>query len=200
MTTDTIRLPRETVEAVKEALNWRQIPWAKTGYMVSDNGKIKSPNKILATRSNSHGYQSLSLKMKGGKTKFSTVHGIVALAFLGKRPDGLEVAHLDGNKENNHLSNLKYVTQLENNSHMDIHGTRPLGERHGRHKLSESDVLYIRKSWIAHDKICGTRLLARKFGVDPATIRRALQCKNWTHDLRNAAAALADLEKEIKNG
>lgn len=43
-----------------------------------------------------------------------TVHSLVAQAFLGDRPKGMVIDHIDGNRFNNHYTNLRYCTQKEN--------------------------------------------------------------------------------------
>jgi hypothetical protein len=52
-----------------------------------------------------------------GKNVLMYVHKIVAVSFLGDPDDGLEVNHIDGNKLNNVLSNLEYVTHQRNMQH-----------------------------------------------------------------------------------
>lgn len=52
-----------------------------------------------------------------GKRKVLRVHSLVMLAFVGPRPEGKEVNHKDGNKGNNSLDNLEYVTKSENVRH-----------------------------------------------------------------------------------
>jgi hypothetical protein len=51
--------------------------------------------------------------IKWGKKNYQ-VHSLIAKAFLGDRPDGLDVDHIDGKKDNNHPSNLRYVTRSQN--------------------------------------------------------------------------------------
>lgn len=56
------------------------------------------------------------------KRKRIYIHRLVALAYFG--PSNLHVNHKDGNKENNHISNLEYCTQAENNRHAIATGLR----------------------------------------------------------------------------
>ena len=63
------------------------------------------------------GYMCFNLQCPSVTDKgyFNTsVHRMVAEVFLGPCPDGYEVDHIDGNKQNNNLSNLQYLTKEEN--------------------------------------------------------------------------------------
>lgn len=59
------------------------------------------------------GYLKCRLSVNG-KSMLQSMHEIVAHAFIGARPNGLSLDHIDGNPSNNHHSNLRYVTQREN--------------------------------------------------------------------------------------
>jgi hypothetical protein len=63
----------------------------------------------------------------------------VAEAFLGPRPPKHDVLHIDGNRHNNCISNLRYGTRAEN-----LHSTYAYGGKQGRGKLSLEDVRVIR--------------------------------------------------------
>lgn len=56
-----------------------------------------------------------------GRTRY--VHDLVAEAFLGPKPQGLEVCHGDNNTRNNAASNLRYATRSENHRDKRKHGT-----------------------------------------------------------------------------
>lgn len=169
----------EKAEAALKGNDWRQIPWAKPGYCVSRFGEVRSPKTILKTPYNRYGYKCVSIRMENGKIRFATVHGLVAAAFIGPRPEGLETAHMDGDKDNNTDSNLKYVSSVENHAHMQTHGVRAHGESHGRSKLTEAMVTQIRLEVRPGDREFGVKPLARKYGVDHATIRRAVKGVSW---------------------
>src|SRR5258708_14980588 len=61
------------------------------------------------------GYRFVAL-CKNGIVRQPTVHSLVMAAFVGPRPNGAEINHKDGKRQNNILSNLEYVTQIENQS------------------------------------------------------------------------------------
>ena len=99
---------------------WVPIPGFE-GYDVSNLGRIRSwrthrgqPGpRLLRTSPDDRGYPCTALYGSGGR-KPVKVHWLVAAAFLGPRPDGLVVRHLDGNCANNRAGNLIYGTPEEN--------------------------------------------------------------------------------------
>lgn len=77
-----------------------------------------TPDRPITAKNNS-GYMIMNVE---GKTR--TVHSLVAEAFLGPRPYGYDIDHIDGNKLNNNASNLRYVTHEDNMKHFYKHNTR----------------------------------------------------------------------------
>ena len=86
-------------------------------YLVSQKGKVISlySGKTLKY-SKSAGYYSVGLYSDNG-VKRRTVHSLVAEVWIGERPDGYECNHKDGNKLNNNVDNLEWVTRSENGLH-----------------------------------------------------------------------------------
>jgi len=111
MSLDTISLENEI---------WKPIPeWEQ--YLASSHGRIYSlkTSKLLKLPLNRFGYSTCSLCDKDRRKTFR-VHRLIILAFVG--PSDLSVDHLDGNKTNNHVDNLEYVTLVENS--MRVHRKR----------------------------------------------------------------------------
>lgn len=122
----------------------RKVPSAPA-YSVSMSGVVYSTfGKPMSKSIDKRGYVRLGFHI-GGKTHNRYVHQIVAETFIGPRPDGMHINHIDGNKQNNHVSNLEYVTPSQNRLHALRMGLAesPCGEDHGRSKITESDVIDI---------------------------------------------------------
>ena len=83
----------------------------KEKYLVSDRGDVYIENKKY-TRKKKQSADKYGYKVTKINGKQERVHRIVMEAFHGK--SDLTVDHIDGNKENNNLNNLEYVTQAEN--------------------------------------------------------------------------------------
>lgn len=96
--------------------NWKETQ-TNPNYMVSDDGRIrrKGCNKDKYTREK-NGYMFAELYHHGDK-QHVRVHRMVAEAFIPNPEGKPHVNHIDGNKTNNHVSNLEWVTNLENIHH-----------------------------------------------------------------------------------
>lgn len=95
--------------------NWKQVP-NFTKYEASDFGNIRRiGGKVLKQINNGNNYMCVCL-CENSKPKRLYVHRIVALTFLNES-ELQEVNHKDGNRQNNSLINLEWVTRSENHIH-----------------------------------------------------------------------------------
>lgn len=156
---------------------WRDAPGYEGLYAVSEAGDVKNlvSGKVLSPYRLPNGYLQVTLCGHGLRVKWY-VHRLVALVFLGVCPAGQEVMHLDGSRDNNARHNLKYGTRKENLSHTKLHGTAPVGERHGGAVLTDDMVRTLRS--VPKESLAGT---ARSLGVKYATAWAARSRKNWAH-------------------
>lgn len=147
-------------------------------YEVSTFGRIRRNGKILKQAFNEKGYAHVCLTVDGER-KTERVHKLILLTFVGPRPPGFHGCHYDGNRKNNHVSNLGWVTVKENMAHKIIHGTRQTGEKHGRSKLTEKQVKEIRAShqW----RKVTYKMLAKKYNVHWKTIGQVITRRYWKH-------------------
>jgi predicted XRE-type DNA-binding protein len=166
---------------------WRTIPGQEGRYAVSDAGEVMSMNfkgsglPGVLKPGLCRGYATVEI----GADKRYTVHRLVAAAFIGPRPDGMQINHKNGNKADNRLENIEYCTQSENMKHAFATGLQNnQGERHSQAKLTEEKVMQIRK-------LLGLGFrqgeLAELMGVSQSAISRVKNGNRWTHV--NMAAA-----------
>lgn len=111
---------------------WRQIPGYNGKYCISNFGNVLSRNflntgvdKLLVLKKHHSGY--LFVRLCNGSSddqKNLTVHSLVAKAFIPNPSNKRCVNHIDGNKHNNHVDNLEWVTHKENSQHAIKHGLR----------------------------------------------------------------------------
>ncbi len=89
-----------------------------TGYYVSPSGEVYSNLRggMVKKKPSLHGngYYTMSVSKKGRHIGAYYVHQLVAETYLGERPDGLVIDHIDRDRHNNSADNLRYVTQQEN--------------------------------------------------------------------------------------
>lgn len=106
---------------------WRWVPGYEGEYKVSSLGRVLSfkrdrAGKLLKPGHTTYGYARVNLSQNGQRTEF-TVYWLVAAAFIGPHPEGMEIRHLDGDRTNDALYNLTYGTVSENQLDAVQHGT-----------------------------------------------------------------------------
>lgn len=114
------------------AEEWRPVD-GYPRYQISSLGRVLSTApfrgstspRILRHRYTTDGYPTVGIGRAGEPTRTRYVHHLILEAFVGPRPDGMEVRHLDGNPANCNLSNLRYGTASENGYDRVRHGTHP---------------------------------------------------------------------------
>jgi len=119
---------------------WLPVPGYESLYEVSDHGRVRSlPRQTVSgirggTMLKGHKlfeleYVQVFLHAQDRGTPFC-VHHLVALAFIGPRPDGMEVRHLDGDASNNAAANLEYGTRADNMQDMLRHHRGQIAKTH----------------------------------------------------------------------
>lgn len=165
---------------------WKSVVGYEDIYEVSDQGRvcrIKAASgtqigRILRPVKDKKGYYHVNL-CKEGISHACKIHRLVLMAFIGKPKPGQEGNHKNGNKADNRLEKLEWVTKSEN----DLHRCRVLGkgrgELHGRAKLINKDIHIIRKL-LVEGKL-SLRELGRQFNVSSSTIYGIKHRQTWTH-------------------
>lgn len=180
---------------------WRDVPGFDGYYQVSNMGRVKSVDRfrsdgirikgvLLRTHHDACGYELVCLN-KNGKHKHYSVHRLVALAFI-PNPDNLpQVNHIDEVRNHNTASNLEWCSIIynQNYGHRKERTSRAAtGEKNANSKLTDSDVIEIRKTYIPGDKDFGVRALSEKYGVKYVTISKITSGAKWKHLLKEETA------------
>ena len=110
---------------------WKIIEEAN-GYEISNLGNVRNriTQKILKGRFSKSGYLQVSVKLNETQ-KFSNryIHRLVAIHWIENPENKKEVNHIDGNKENNTVENLEWVTPSENQKHRHLLGNGKTSQR-----------------------------------------------------------------------
>ena len=143
----------------------------KGEYQVSSLGRVRSFKagkvKILKPVYDGKGYEYAGIH-KNGKQKKIHVHTLVAKAFLPNPENKPFVNHIDGNKSNNRVENLEWVTPSENIQH-----ALKMGLMKRNYSLTDDQVREIRRDCIPNDRKHGFTAFAEKFNVPFIVIKKA---------------------------
>ena len=103
---------------------WKDIPQFERRYEVSDDGYIRNKNTlhILKAKVDKDGYHQIGLRQLGQRAKqWFSIHRLVAMCFIGNPNDiNLQVDHIDHNKTNNTVNNLRWISQQYNNLNRNL--------------------------------------------------------------------------------
>jgi len=167
--------------AQTKAEEWRPVVGHEGWYEVSSSGKIRriSPNhgaavgRILRPSTGKNGYPKVRLS-KAGKTKTKSVHRLVLEAFSGPCPTKYEARHLDENKQNSRIENLRWGTRKENYADRVKHGWNQCGSNNVSAKLAWDQVAEIKAASGPQ------RVIAKRLGISRANISLIKQGKTWS--------------------
>jgi hypothetical protein len=170
------------------AVIWKSVVGYEGLYDVSDEGQIRRvapgrrthPGRIVVGGVSKGRYRIVKLYRGTTKSDFRgfSVHGLVAAAFLGPRPERGEVNHKNGIKTDNRLENLEYTTRLGNARHAAVNGLLRNGERVVGSKLTADNVRSIRAlSAFGVPK----RRIAKMFGIAHSTTQSIIDRRWWKH-------------------
>lgn len=140
-------------------------------YEVTRDGTVinKFTGRIVKPQINGTGYYRVSI---GGKLMF--VHRLVASIYIANPDYKPQVNHKDGNKLNNNVENLEWVTNKENSLHALKNGWMRIEEKHQFAKLNRKQVQFIK----SHDEM-SRKELAELFNISPRTISDIRNGKTW---------------------
>lgn len=161
---------------------WKDIEKYEGKYKVSSYGNVKNVrnNKILKFNKSPFYYQ-VALSVDGAR-KCIKIHRLVASAFIKNEHNKPEVNHIDGNRYNNRVENLEWVTAKENSIHSYVNGLgkKPptkYGEDCKSSKLKINQVKEIRNKY-ANGNYSFVQL-AKEYNVSDTNITAIIKRKIW---------------------
>ena len=153
---------------------------------VSSLGRVRSlfrgGCRVRAQYRNENGYMIVGLQNKRLKVH-RRVHVLVMAAFVGPKPERMDVNHIDGCKQNNRPDNLEYMSRSDNHRHAFRLGLakspfQRRGEKHCRSILKDCDVIALRNEFTQGQS---RRDLSARYGVSYYTVWDITTRRSWTH-------------------
>lgn len=166
---------------------WKDVVGYEGLYKASNLGRVKSlPKKILqfytkekilcnkVNRKNIKKHYYYVGLLKNGIRKNLMIHRLVAQSFIKNKFNCKTVNHKDGDKLNNNVSNLEWMSLSDNHKHAFSIGLRDNhGNNHPGRKLFEKDIKYIRGSSLSNQK------LGEMFNVTRQCVLRVKKKLTW---------------------
>ena len=157
-------------------------------YFITKGGLVFSSKKTkirnITPTDNMRGYLGVPLysplhKTKTGIAKRYYVHRLVAITFIPNPENKPCVNHINNNRKDNRVENLEWVTHRENTMHSQKCKTFPVGERVYMAKLTEKEVLEMRRihreTHITHEQ------LGKMYGISRRVAGDVVNMKSWKH-------------------
>ena len=147
-------------------------------YGITENGMVWSykSNKFLKPKVNRGGYEEVILYINN-KRKTVSIHRLVGIVYLYNLNNKPHINHIDGNKSNNDVSNLEWVTPSENMKHATKNGlSKSMGEDNGNTNLKKIQVEEMRKDHI--NRKIGEKTW-KKYNISRTQYYRIINNESW---------------------
>ena len=162
---------------------WKDVVGYEGAYQVSDLGNVRSLDKVVRSRYKPRLSKGVNMKLQNNgcgyrhvsiSSKTRLVHRIVAEAFIPRIVGKNCINHIDGNKQNNNISNLEWVTHKENSIHASKFGLFNVkkGELHHSAKLTNIEADQIR---VVFDFYKDKEKISTLYKISITTLNRILR-------------------------
>lgn len=155
---------------------WKYIEGYNERYKIYDDGRVEQLSggeyKPKAQYDKGDGYMTVNLYKAGERHRAHLVHRLVATHFMPTEDANLIVNHKDGNKGNNDVSNLEWVTRKENSRHAVKHGLHKV-----KRQLTDKQVIEIRYAFDNGFRNIGQ--LADDYGVGRQVVKGVIERKTY---------------------
>ena len=168
---------------------WKPVNGYDGMYEVSNHGRVRSyatyrgvkhreTPRIMTGAKTLSGYHFVKFTYNG-KKPCPKRHRLVAEAFIPNPENKPEINHVDGNKDNNHVSNLEWCTGQENKDHAIKNGLTARGVRNCKSKITPKEVKEIRKMYSTGDYY--QKDIANVFGLKQSQVSKIILKHSWSH-------------------
>ena len=175
---------------------WKPVPGWEGLYEASSFGRVRRLPGFVRGRgkymrpisggirktpiSSRAGYRNVMLCGGNGRNQTIMLHIVICATFHGPKPsERHQVAHSDGNPQNNNASNLRWATALENADDRERHGKTCRGPNSGTAKLTANVIADIRRAYAADNRSSGR--IAAAFGITRTQVYNIVHRKQWAH-------------------
>jgi len=181
---------------------WKDIKGYEGMYQVSNLGRVKSLERLTFFKNgrkprlekemikrpalDGKGYNRMCLRKHDIPNTFK-LHRLVAEHFIPNPDNKPQVNHINGDKLDNRVENLEWMTNDENMHHSKINklriGKMPSAENHSNSKLTNEQVRYIRSVYKKSSREFGGGALAKQFNMSIPSIIKIIHKKTYTNVL-----------------
>lgn len=166
---------------------WKEIVFdenisEKEKFKISNHGRVincKGEKEYLKRPSYINGYENVQVRQKSGKITSRYVHKLIAEHFLEKKESEIFVIHLDYDKTNNHIDNLKWATKKEKEEHQFSNPEFKNAKRRTYSKLTENQVRLIKRKINDPKRKTRMKMIAKQFGISEMQLYRIKSGENW---------------------
>jgi len=153
------------------------------GYFVSKNGVVLSKRQqiqpiVMRQMKQKDGHLYVYLYNGKGKSKKMYVHRLVLMAWIGMPKNGQEARHFNDIPYDNRIENLAWGSRIENVADKRKNGRIPIGEKSPSHRLTNEQVMDIRKRYSIGES---AKDLSIEFGISHVNILAIIRGDNWSH-------------------
>jgi hypothetical protein len=140
---------------------WKPVVGFENSYEVSTSGRVRSlrAGKLMAPQKLTNGYMGIHLAFGDGRRRVTTVHRLVAEAFIPNPSELKEVNHVDFDKSNNVVANLEWASRGQNSKHNYANGRVDLSKLQRKVKAVDAagEITVFASQIEAEEKLRGSR-------------------------------------------